>query len=33
MEMYQNGIRIYCLPNGAACEADESLRWRKNEKA
>lgn len=26
MEIYQNAIRIYCLPDGAHCNADEEKR-------
>lgn len=29
MDMFQNGIEIFCLPEGAKCEADEKkeTRW------
>lgn len=26
MEMYQDGVEVYCLPDGAKCEADEEER-------
>lgn len=26
MTVKQNGIEVHCLPDGAACEADESKR-------
>jgi hypothetical protein len=26
MDMFQNGIEIFCLPEGAKCEADEKER-------
>lgn len=26
MEMYQDGVRVDCLPDGAKCKADEDKR-------
>lgn len=26
MEMYQDGVRVYVLPEGAVCKADEQKR-------
>lgn len=26
MEMYQDGVKIFCLPCGAVCEADKEKR-------
>mgnify|MGYP005757915041 CR=1 FL=1 len=26
MEMIQDGVRVYCLPDGAVCRADEEKR-------
>lgn len=26
MEMYQDGVRVWCLPDGACCKADEYKR-------
>lgn len=26
MKMYQDGVEVYCLPDGAVCKADEEKR-------
>lgn len=26
MEMYQDGVRVFCLPDGAMCKSDEEKR-------